>query len=263
MPADKRATRLGVLAVVAALLFGAMGDPAVVPPDGAGRVAAADRRRPQDQDGAAGARARAHLRRLRAHPRRQPAGADDQRRLGRASARTPIGPSCSRGSPAGSASPSPTWRPASTPSSTAATSRCRSRRTSPRTWRWPSRSASRTSPASTIIETWKRVYPYAPLASHVLGYMGAITADDEQHYKDLGYDTSVDGETVGRAGVELSMEDRAARQVGRGHLRGRRQQPHRAPAELRGARSTARTSSSRSTCRCSSTPSGCCRPSSP
>jgi penicillin-binding protein 2 len=62
-------------------------------------------------------------------------------------------------------------------------------------------------PGVEVIESWKRVYPYAPLASHVLGYMGAITADDEQHYKDLGYDTSVDGETVGRAGVELSMED--------------------------------------------------------
>jgi penicillin-binding protein 2 len=61
-------------------------------------------------------------------------------------------------------------------------------------------------PGVAIIETWKRVYPYAPLASHVLGYMGSVTADDEQHYKDLGYDTSVDGESVGRAGVELSME---------------------------------------------------------
>jgi len=62
-------------------------------------------------------------------------------------------------------------------------------------------------PGVEITETWKRVYPYAPLASHVLGYMGAITADDEQHYKNLGYDTSVDGESVGRAGVELSMEE--------------------------------------------------------
>jgi penicillin-binding protein 2 len=62
-------------------------------------------------------------------------------------------------------------------------------------------------PGVEITESWKRIYPYAPLASHVLGYMGAITADDEQHYKDLGYDTSVDGETVGRSGVELSMEN--------------------------------------------------------
>jgi penicillin-binding protein 2 len=58
-----------------------------------------------------------------------------------------------------------------------------------------------------FIETqWRRTYPYAPLASHVLGYMGAITAEDEQYYKDLGYDTTVGGEEVGRAGVELSME---------------------------------------------------------
>ena len=51
------------------------------------------------------------------------------------------------------------------------------------------------------------MYPYAPLASHVIGYMGAITAEDEQHYEDLGYDTSLGGEDVGRAGVELSYEE--------------------------------------------------------
>jgi penicillin-binding protein 2 len=62
-------------------------------------------------------------------------------------------------------------------------------------------------PGVSIVQGWKRTYPYAPLASHLIGYMGAITADDEQHYKDLGYDTSVDGEEVGRAGVELSMEN--------------------------------------------------------
>ena len=37
--------------------------------------------------------------------------------------------------------------------------------------------------------------------------MGAITAEDEQRYNDKGYDTSVDGEDVGQAGVELSMEN--------------------------------------------------------
>jgi penicillin-binding protein 2 len=61
-------------------------------------------------------------------------------------------------------------------------------------------------PGVSIETEWRRTYPYAPLASHVVGYMGAITAEDEQHYKDLGYDTSVGGEEVGRAGVELSME---------------------------------------------------------
>jgi penicillin-binding protein 2 len=62
-------------------------------------------------------------------------------------------------------------------------------------------------PGVTIVSEWRRTYPYAPLASHVLGYMGAITAEDEQYYKDQGYDTSVGGEDVGRAGTELSMEN--------------------------------------------------------
>ena len=62
-------------------------------------------------------------------------------------------------------------------------------------------------PGVSIEKGWKRVYPYAPLASHVVGYMGAITAEDEQRYLDLGYDTSLGGEDVGRAGVELSYEE--------------------------------------------------------
>ena len=37
---------------------------------------------------------------------------------------------------------------------------------------------------------WLRVYPYAPLAGHVVGYMGAITAEDAADYRALGYDTS-------------------------------------------------------------------------
>src|SRR6478736_2303816 len=49
-------------------------------------------------------------------------------------------------------------------------------------------------PGVTVEATWKRNYPYAPLASHVIGYMGAITRDDATHYRQLGYDTSVDGE---------------------------------------------------------------------
>ena len=61
-------------------------------------------------------------------------------------------------------------------------------------------------PGVSIETGWKRVYPYAPLASHVIGYMGAITAEDEPHYEDLGYDTSLGGENVGRAGLELSYE---------------------------------------------------------
>ena len=58
----------------------------------------------------------------------------------------------------------------------------------------------------TMLESYRRVYPYAPLAAHVVGYMGAITAEDAAHYRALGYDTSNRGEDVGRAGVELEYE---------------------------------------------------------
>ena len=61
-------------------------------------------------------------------------------------------------------------------------------------------------PGVTMIKTYRRVYPYAPLAAHVVGYMGAITEEDAAHYKTLGYDTSNRGEDVGRAGVELEYE---------------------------------------------------------
>jgi penicillin-binding protein 2 len=57
-----------------------------------------------------------------------------------------------------------------------------------------------------MVKSYRRVYPYAPLAAHVVGYMGAITAEDAGHYRGLGYDTSNRGEEVGRAGVELEYE---------------------------------------------------------
>lgn len=50
---------------------------------------------------------------------------------------------------------------------------------------------------------WRREYPYAPLASHVIGYMGAITAEEAESFKALGYQLS---ERVGRFGVEKSYE---------------------------------------------------------
>ena len=61
-------------------------------------------------------------------------------------------------------------------------------------------------PGVTMVLSYRRVYPYAPLAAHVVGYMGAITEEDVDHYKQLGYDTSNRGEEVGRAGVELEYE---------------------------------------------------------
>ena len=59
-------------------------------------------------------------------------------------------------------------------------------------------------PGIQIVEQWKRVYPYAPLASHVVGYLGPITKETKKQYEDKSYNTN---ELVGAFGVELSMED--------------------------------------------------------
>ncbi len=58
-------------------------------------------------------------------------------------------------------------------------------------------------PGVQIIEMSTRQYPYAPLASHVVGYMGAITAETKDLYVSNGYTQS---ERVGQFGIELSME---------------------------------------------------------
>ncbi len=52
-------------------------------------------------------------------------------------------------------------------------------------------------------EDWERVYPYAPLASHVIGYMGLILENQAEEYDQLGY---LNNEIVGQFGVEKSME---------------------------------------------------------
>ena len=67
-------------------------------------------------------------------------------------------------------------------------------------------------PGIDVQETWNRQYPYAPLASHVLGYLGNIPADnpntkkvnEPKYYQDKGYLLS---EKVGVAGVEKTYED--------------------------------------------------------
>ena len=59
-------------------------------------------------------------------------------------------------------------------------------------------------PGIQIVEQWKRVYLYAPLASHVVGYLGPITKETKKQYEDKNYNTN---ELVGAFGVELSMED--------------------------------------------------------
>jgi penicillin-binding protein 2 len=66
-------------------------------------------------------------------------------------------------------------------------------------------------PGVTILEQWRRVYPYAPLASHVVGYMGRITADTKDLYQGRGYFLN---ERVGQFGIELSMEDHLHGQTG-------------------------------------------------
>jgi penicillin-binding protein 2 len=58
-------------------------------------------------------------------------------------------------------------------------------------------------PGVSILREWERVYPYAPHAAHVVGYMGAITKEQKDEYLAKDYVLS---ERVGQFGVELSME---------------------------------------------------------
>lgn len=58
-------------------------------------------------------------------------------------------------------------------------------------------------PGVDVVEQYRRVYPYAPLAAHVVGYMGPITAETLGSYLDQGYKRN---ERVGQFGVELTME---------------------------------------------------------
>jgi len=58
-------------------------------------------------------------------------------------------------------------------------------------------------PGVDVVVQYKRVYLYAPLASHVVGYMGAITKEGLDTYLAQGYKRN---ERVGQFGVELSLE---------------------------------------------------------
>lgn len=58
-------------------------------------------------------------------------------------------------------------------------------------------------PGVSILTEWRRVYPYAPHAAHVVGYMGAISEDQLDSYKLQGY---LLNERVGRFGAERSLE---------------------------------------------------------
>lgn len=58
-------------------------------------------------------------------------------------------------------------------------------------------------PGVFVREEWRRNYPYGALASHVVGYIGAILANNLAYYRSIGYDPN---ERVGQYGVELSYE---------------------------------------------------------
>ena len=59
-------------------------------------------------------------------------------------------------------------------------------------------------PGLDVREEWRREYPYAPMASHVIGFLGAIKKGSEQeYYKNLGYDPDA---RVGQFGVEQTYE---------------------------------------------------------
>lgn len=59
-------------------------------------------------------------------------------------------------------------------------------------------------PGVDVSEDWRRVYPYAPLASHVVGYMSALTKENVDYYTNLGYKLN---ERVGAFGIEQQMEE--------------------------------------------------------
>ena len=58
-------------------------------------------------------------------------------------------------------------------------------------------------PGVEIITEWRRVYPYAPHAAHVVGYMGAITPEQLEEKLAEGY---LRNERIGQFGVERTME---------------------------------------------------------
>jgi len=58
-------------------------------------------------------------------------------------------------------------------------------------------------PGVEIITEWRRVYPYAPHAAHLIGYMGAITREQLDEKLAAGY---LRNERIGQFGVERSLE---------------------------------------------------------
>ncbi len=58
-------------------------------------------------------------------------------------------------------------------------------------------------PGVEVVESWQRVYRFAPYAGHILGYIGRVPADQKAEYLKLGYKLS---DSVGIAGIERAYE---------------------------------------------------------
>lgn len=58
-------------------------------------------------------------------------------------------------------------------------------------------------PGVDVREEWRREYPFAPVASHVIGFLGAIREKELEYYRNLGYDPDA---RVGQFGVEQTYE---------------------------------------------------------
>lgn len=58
-------------------------------------------------------------------------------------------------------------------------------------------------PGLDVREGWRREYPFAPMASHVIGFLGAIRESETEYYRNLGYDPDA---RVGQFGVEQTYE---------------------------------------------------------
>ena len=61
-------------------------------------------------------------------------------------------------------------------------------------------------PGVDIREDWRREYPYSPIASHIIGFLGAIPGGETaaEYYRNLGYDPDA---RIGRFGVEQMYEN--------------------------------------------------------
>ena len=62
-----------------------------------------------------------------------------------------------------------------------------------------------TMPGISVVETPVRYYPYGTLASHVIGYLGAIPSSEANTYEEQGYNVSND--LIGVAGIEAAEQN--------------------------------------------------------